>query len=348
MAFRTYSVCDLFAGAGGLSLGFEQAGAYGVVVANEYDDAACDTYAKNRKGVTLVRGDITLPETKDAIVGSFNKKTPCDVVCGGPPCVAHSPAGRRNVRDPRGRLWREYMEIVKRLNPSVCVMENVPGICKARKGEKKPVIEHILKAFEAAGYSAGYRKYVSADFGVPQIRRRVIIVASRDDLPMMPAYETHRGDWVGVMDAIGDLTARDENKAFSHTFPKIGADLVERIGRLKPGESPYGRKDANVRPHGDRPMHSVRATGGGTPSHCTRNGLMSVREMARLQCFPDSYLFTGSRTEQLRQVGNAVPVRLAKAVALSVLPFLEWVEWNRNPKHAKASFREPGKITSNW
>lgn len=309
-----------------------------MVTANEFDEAACDTYEKNRKGVKLIRGDITLPETKDEICKPF-KKIPCDVVCGGPPCVAHSPAGRRNSQDPRGRLWRDYMEIVKRLKPGVCVMENVPGICRAREGEKTPVINHILRAFKAAGYRADAAVYISADFGVPQIRKRMIIVASRVDLPLIPAHTTHRKKHMGVMEAIADLMDMEEDKEFCHTFPQLTSDVKERIGKLKQGESLYEYGDGQTRPYGNRPVFSVKASPGGNFVHPERNRLLSPRELARLQCFPDTYRFLGSRTKQMHQVGNAVPVKLAKAVALSVLPLLEFIEFRRNPNEIWDGFK---------
>ena len=121
-----YNVLELFAGCGGLGYGFEQNG-FNIICANELEEPIANTYKENFKHSNVIVGDITSPKIKNDIYKNFKNKS-CDVVIGGPPCVAYSMSGNRNSRDPRGQLFRDYLEIVKVLSPKVFVMENVKGI----------------------------------------------------------------------------------------------------------------------------------------------------------------------------------------------------------------------------
>jgi DNA (cytosine-5)-methyltransferase 1 len=170
-----YLVCDLFAGAGGLSEGMRQAG-FKIAVANEFDANAAKTYRLNHPETLLIEGDITLKETKDAICACFAEK-PCDMLVGGCPCPDFSGAGRRKgFKSARGRLIFDYLEMVRRLTPRMAIIENVPGLLTHHDALKA-----ILSIFNYLGYHAETKELNAADFGVPQIRKRLFFVATRRD-----------------------------------------------------------------------------------------------------------------------------------------------------------------------
>ena len=176
-----FRACDLFAGAGGFSEGLRQAG-FKVVVSNEIDPAAVATYRANHPETILIEGDVTLKETKDAIVAACGKK-PIDLLVGGVPCQSFSVASskRKGMQDPRGQLWFAYMDILQRLKPSLAVAENVPGLLSYPEALKS-----ILSIFNHLGYYAEFRVLSASEFGVPQERKRLLFVASRVDWQLSP------------------------------------------------------------------------------------------------------------------------------------------------------------------
>ena len=167
-----FLVCDLFAGAGGLSEGLRQAG-FKVAVANEFDANAAKTYRLNHPETKLIEGDITLKATKDAICACF-AEMPCDLLAGGCPCPDFSGAGmRKGFQSARGRLVFDYLEMVRRLKPRMAIIENVPGLLTHTEAMKT-----ILSIFDFLGYHAEHKVRNSADYGVPQIRKRLFFIAT--------------------------------------------------------------------------------------------------------------------------------------------------------------------------
>lgn len=329
------AVLDLFGGCGGLSTGFVQAGGFEVVVACEWDKehpAIAKTYQANHPGTRMVSADITLEDTKQAICRLFEHR-PCDVVIGGPPCVAFSMSGRRDPDDPRGRLFQDYIEVVRRIRPAVVIMENVPGVLSPRKGEKTPVIELVAAGLRDLGYHVEHRVLNAADYGVPQQRRRVILMAARPGMPIRFPLPTHAGDapcssnvlpWVSVRDAIRDLEDAPEDKARWHVHVRSCPEFLERIRRTPPGRSAsLGYHEVFQRLFADKPSVTIKGNHGGLPLHYAQDRIITPREMARLQDFPDSYRFLGSKSDVLLMIGNAVPCGLARAVARSVRTMLD-------------------------
>lgn len=300
-------VVSLFSGAGGLDLGFIQAG-HEVVWANDIDQDAADTYRENI-GDHIWVGDIKGLDTASI--------PDCDIVIGGFPCQGFSVANMgRNVLDERNQLYREFLRVIIAKRPKVFVAENVKGILSLGKGA---VIKAIVADFQDAGYRVQYKLLNAADYGVPQTRQRVFIVGVRQGLEFTYKYPapTHSRKpedgllpWVTVSHVIG---------AFPD--PDVSNDVLNHI------YSHYKVKVRNFTGHRatdpDKPSPTILARGNGGGGVCAiphYNGKrrMTIRESAAVQTFPDWFHFCGRMNSCYRQVGNAVPVRLAKAIACQI------------------------------
>ncbi len=172
------NVLDLFCGAGGLSAGFNWAG-YNVVVANDNFPAACETYRLNHPKTVLIEGDITLKDTKTRLLDAV-KSYKIDLIVGGPPCQGFSHAGKRLIDDPRNFLYREFIHMVKCLKPKIVLMENVEGLLTSNDGK---TFENIKDNFYELGYKVAGKKLFSANFGVPQRRKRLFIIGVKKGTP---------------------------------------------------------------------------------------------------------------------------------------------------------------------
>lgn len=338
---------DLFCGAGGLSYGFEKAG-FEVVKAIDIDPHAVNTYNTNRKDAVAEVMDIAaLDETSIRNLGVI------DGVIGGPPCQGFSTAGQRIIDDDRNKLYREYFRVLEKVNPKFFVIENVTGILNFCKGLVK---DDIIKRATDLGYSISYDTLDTSEYGIPQIRKRVIFVGIKKEL-CHEKFTLPKGDKepISVEDAIGDLPSLDKGEPnniykgepeteyqkfirdgmqvlHNHTLSKHTEDtkrtiaLVPEGGSIKdvPEEMRGGRKYNALLRKMDRKKPSLCIdTGHRTYFHYEEKRIPSTREVARLQSFPDSYIFTGPRNDQQKQVGNAVPPLLAEIIANAITDFLE-------------------------
>ena len=299
-------VVSLFSGAGGLDLGFKMAG-HQIVWANDLYGDAVETY-KNNIGNHIVCKDISSVDARDI--------PDCDIMIGGFPCQGFSVANmKRHTSDQRNELYKQYIRILAAKKPKFFLAENVKGILSLGKGA---IFDMILSDFASLGYKVKYRVLNSADYGVPQTRMRVIIIGVRDDVEWEYQYPdpTHNAEgifglkrWVGVGSALSALPSPDEpNDLPNHHYSKYKLDFNGYIGhrRLDP----------------EKPAPTVTARGdnkGGVVILPHPNGLrrMSCREIATVQSFPLDYVFSGPGSSIYRQIGNAVPPLLAKAVAES-------------------------------
>lgn len=330
---------DLFAGAGGLTVGFRAAG-FEPIFAVEIEPAAARTYALNF-GDHIHTGPIE----------DVKEFPAADVIIGGPPCQGFSPLGRD--RDHHSRvalngLWKQYLRAVRQVRPKVFVVENVPEFLKSDQ------FATFLDTFEMDGdlkdYQVEYRVLNAADYGVPQRRRRGIVIGSRVGPPVWPT-KTHGPDaqpprpYASVREAIGDLPLQptDENLHWGRNplptsierymaVPEGGNrfDLAANRPDLLPAcwaRKKSGTTDVFGRLWWDRPSFTIRTEffkpEKGRYLHPEAHRPITHREAARLQTFPDDFRFFGSKTEVARQIGNAVPPRLAEAVARSVLTTLD-------------------------
>lgn len=323
MTQRPYRVLSLFTGAGGLDLGFEAAGCE-TVAAVDLDFEACKTLRHNRPEWNVFEGDI---RDYNPVVGDV------DIVIGGPPCQGFSSAGKGDPTDPRNFLWREYMRVVARVKPRAIVLENVSALTHRRNGDH---LSGIMESLEAQGYHFTYGVLNAADYGVPQARRRLIVIGTRDITPSLPE-PTHRGQHMTVGSAIDDIKDGFDPD-WNHVPPRHAKHVEERWDRLAPGETDPNYRRARLDP--TKPATTIRAGGGYGPNgdhlagfhppihpHLPRQ--LTVREAARLQTFPDDWIFKGSKTAQGRQVGNAVPVKLAEAIGKHLVSLLQQADATR-------------------
>lgn len=200
---KTKNVVDLFCGAGGLSKGFEWAG-YTIIAANDNYKQACETYRSNHPKTALIEGDITNPETKKALFNAIKGKN-IDIIIGGPPCQGFSHAGKRLVDDPRNFLFKEFVEIVKEIKPKVVVLENVEGLLTMNQGKS---FESIKDSFQKLGYKLDGRKLHAVRYGVPQKRKRVVMIGVlRGDPSNCYPEQIFRNEnqYLTVREAIDDL-----------------------------------------------------------------------------------------------------------------------------------------------
>ena len=297
-------VVSLFSGAGGLDLGFIMAG-HTVVWANDLFEDAVKTYKKNI-GWHIVQKDI-----KEVSVSDIPES---DIIIGGFPCQGFSVANtKRNESDERNSLYKELIRVIDAKKPKFFLAENVKGLTNLSGGK---VFKMILADFAALGYSVTYRILNAADYGVPQTRVRVIIVGVRNDIDFEYSFPNPVFDkdgqnglerWVSVRDALAEVPDPDKpNGLCNHTYSKYKLNFNGYIGHrpLDP----------------DKPAPTVTARGdsrGGVVILPHQNGRrrMTCRELARIQSFPLDFEFCGSNSSIYRQIGNAVPPLLAKAVA---------------------------------
>jgi len=356
---KKYTCLDLFCGAGGLSLGFKQAG-FEIKGAVEFDKAAMETHKRNIASDFEYCGDIR--EITDEIIVS--KFSGVDVIIGGPPCQGFSGLNRRNkdYSDPRNMLFLEYIRFVRLLKPKVILIENVRQILTAKNGEIKNAICELL---DELGYDTTYKVVDASDYGVPQARRRAIFIGTRKEGKKYTFEYLDKNKQVKttVYDAISDIAEIEDkvlkNTSADHYVLDEAKTAYQRLMRNKsegilynhlmyyPAKNvqemisyvPQGGNWRNV-PEGlfkshreNRQSNYLRRleydkqsitidTGHNVYFHPIYPRVPTIRESARIQSFPDDYIFYGNKGQQFRQVGNAVPPLLAKALAMSIMEVL--------------------------
>lgn len=328
------TVIELFAGCGGMALGFKDAG-FRTVLANEWDRSACDS----------LRANIT-ERVLNCAIQEIEKFPAADVVAGGPPCQGFSNLGERVPNDPRNQLWRHYFRCVEQAHPKVFVLENVPPLLKSAE------YQELRRIAEGLGYRVQGRVLNSADFGVPQTRKRAIVIGSRIGEPTFPEpshvdplkrnlMNQHLLPWRTVRDAIGHLplvptgidwhigrnpTALSEQRY--RTIPAGGnrwnlpLDLMPDCWKRKT----KGGTDLFGRLWWDRPSVTIRTEfykpEKGRYLHPVAHRPITHLEAALLQSFPRNFQFCGTKIQVGIQIGNAVPPTFALAIANHVSAML--------------------------
>jgi DNA (cytosine-5)-methyltransferase 1 len=393
------TVIDMFAGAGGLSLGLGQSG-MNIQWAVESDIWAAQTYAANHPSVRLTISDITALTEDD--MRCMSGLSDVDLIAGGPPCqgFSHSNVVRRDPKDPRNSLFRDFIRAVEVFKPKLCLLENVRGLLTSRDASGRRAIDIILREFEIAGYNADFRVLDAVEYGVPQRRERLFIVAVKSDIAMPfqwpaashhvspggPRIDTLFGGEIlpatSLWDAIGDLpqiyesaaaldypspplneyqkkmrtgatqisnhepmrhTARIRARFASIQYGQSEADVTDEHSVRRRGDNAklgrtYSQNSRRQRP--DYPCSTVVASSHTNFIHPFLDRNFTVRELARIQSFPDWFRFMGKRAvlsrklserkgyfddlylDQRAQVGYAVPPLLAQALGTSLRNFL--------------------------
>lgn len=335
------NVIDLFCGCGGLSYGFEKAG-YNILLGIDNDKMALKTFEYNHHNSKSICGDITQIGYKEIKKVIGNKKI--DVIIGGPPCQGMSLSGPRQFDDPRNKLYLSYIRLVNEIRPKAFVIENVPGLISLFGGQIK---ENIITKFSQMGYDIKYKIVCSADYGVPQMRKRVIFVGVKGKNDFVYPKENKNyvtcemalSDLPSLVDAIGE-EHMDYVKQPQNNYQKLmrfnsfevlnhiaanHSEKVKHIISLVPDGGNYKnlpeeyRLSRNfhvawTRFNSQKPAPTID-TGHRHHFHYKYNRVPTVRECARLQSFPDDFVFWGNKTQQFRQVGNAVPPLMAQAIA---------------------------------
>lgn len=309
---------DLFCGAGGLSKGLEMAGLNGICGLDWFKEAGM-TYQRNFKH-PFVNGDIKLPENKkifyDTVKSQLNGRH-LNIVAGGFPCQGFSMAGNRIVDDPRNSLYKELVEIVETLQPDWVVCENVKGLRSMLHGK---VEEKIISDFESIGYKMNVTTLCAADYYTPQKRERVIFIGNRvGAINHHPKPILEPSQYITTGAAIADLMTHPEDEAFNHVPTKHTEAMSRRMAELPEGKSLYkGYSDAWKKCPWDEASCTIKENHGGVNVHPKLPRVLTAREMARLQSFPDDFIFEGKKNKQLVQIGNAVPCLLGKAIGLAI------------------------------
>lgn len=320
-----YTFVDLFCGAGGMTQGLVQAG-FRPVASLELNLIATATHLKNFPNCHHFCGDIQTFDSQSWLAQINSPEV--HLVVGGPPCQGFSVAGKRNPNDPRNSLFKEFVRVVSEIRPWYVVMENVPGILTMQKGSVK---QAIIDAFEAIGYPhISIAILESAAYGVPQIRPRAIFIANRFGLPNpYPKPQLLTEQYKPIESAISDLPEWTPIPEINHEWTRHSSKYMERIATVPPGGSLYETyTDAFKRQYPGKPSMTVKENHGGTHIHPYLNRVISAREMARLQTFPDSFIFEGSMKKAMWQIGNAVPPSLAECIGYALIPYLNDIARN--------------------
>lgn len=324
-----YTFVDLFCGAGGITQGLVQAG-FQPLASVEVSPIASATHQRNFPQSHHFCGDIEQFSASTWLqqIGSPE----VHLVVGGPPCQGFSVAGKRDPKDPRNRLFYEFVRVVSEIRPWYVVMENVPGILTIQKGNVK---QAIIEAFDSIGYPhISVAILESAAYGVPQIRPRAIFIANR--LGMQNPYpkpQLSLEEYKPIESAIADLPAYTPIPEINHEWTKHSPEYMKRIAQVPPGGSLYEKfVDAFKRQYPGKPSMTVKENHGGTHIHPYLNRVISAREMARLQTFPDTFIFEGTMKKAMWQIGNAVPPRLAECIGYALISNLTNISQKTNKR----------------
>lgn len=322
-------VISLFSGCGGLDLGivggFSYLGKYyeknpfDIIWANDINERATQTQKLNFPHLNVICGDIKEILKINCEQSTSNEKTilpNADVVIGGFPCQDFSFAGKRQGLDvQRGKLYQCMTKVIEIIKPKVFLAENVKGLLTWEKGL---AIKTIIKDFSKIGYNVEYKLLNAADYGVPQIRERVIIVGVRNDIKVAInwAKPTHSSNnknlkpWVTIKEAIGDL----ENYEIHQSLPNYGYSRAKL----------FAGKQGNIITKSDKPAPTMRAEHhGNIEFHYNLPRRLSAREVARIQSFPDNFVFVKSISDAYRQIGNAVAPVFAWHMAQMIKTILD-------------------------
>lgn len=337
---KSYNVIEFFAGAGGLALGLENAG-FNTVLLNEIDKDAANTLKTNRPEWNIVQEDIY--KVVDKGVSTYLKEnTEIDLISGGYPCQAFSYAGKGlGLEDARGTLFFPFAMAIKELKPKMFLAENVKGLVSHDKGR---TLKLMLDVYKELGYSVSYKVLNSLNYGVAQKRERIVIVGIREDLKnkynikyLFPKEFSKIYTLKDVLKNVPESECQqysEKKKKVLGMVPPGGCwrDLPDEVAREYMGASYHlggGKTGMARRLSWDEPGLTVLCSPSQKQTercHPDEIRPFSVRENARIQSFPDDWEFTGSISSKYKQIGNAVPVKFAEAIGLSIIDTLNRIK----------------------
>jgi DNA (cytosine-5)-methyltransferase 1 len=336
-----FNAVSLFCGGGGLDLGAAWAG-FKVIFASDVESVHCDTIKYNFPDCSVLSTDIE-DLTRKKIIDKTGIEE-IDLLVGGPPCQAFSILGKReSIKDPRGKLIYEYARLIDELKPRAFIFENVPGLLTVNNGDDWNDFLNYLKSSKTK-YKLSTAPLNAADFGVPQIRNRIFIVGFKDEnarfnFPPPTHHNEEKQDiltedlsvvknfWIPAKYALENIHGKKNHRIRVH-----GKTVKHRYKNVTPGAR--DKVDHTTRIHPEKPAGTVLVgskDGGGRPHiHPEKPRHITVREAARLQSFPDWYIFQGAETWQYRAVGNAVPPLLGRSICLEIASTLEKLDKTKN------------------
>lgn len=349
------TIIDLFCGAGGFTIGFEMEGFKSILAIDKWDDAV-NTYNYNRKNKDALSIDIN--DYSDDMLDTLKKKNAeITGVIGGPPCQGFSMVGKREIGDERNSLYLQYVRFVRKLKPKFFILENVKGLLSMEKGLYR---DDIISRFSELGYNVNYKLLRASDYGVPQSRERVFFIGLRKDIFGTTFFDfdkVKKKETVTTYDALCDLPSLDRNEdptsyktdqqnkfqelmrrnsqvILNNEKTKHTEQTINIISMIKDGgnikdlpEEYYKVRNYNAafkRMNSKLPSGTIDC-GHRNYFHYSENRIPTARESARIQSFPDTYFFTGNKSSQYTQIGNAVPVLLSNAIAKAIKKCLEEV-----------------------
>lgn len=339
-------VISLYSGAGGLDIGLKQAG-FDVRVALDFDHDSCETLRVNFKDTAVIEGDITQVTTAEILEKGGMKKGDVDLLVGGPPCQPFSKSafwnGSKGLKDPRAITLHEYIRVLKEAKPRAFLLENVFGLMYKNNSDAFSLLQ---EGFKELGYDITYKVINTAQYGIPQIRQRLIILGAQDGRLEFPQithkdptkeddelFDSRLPDYVTAREAFDGLEYDSEvapelqvNGKWGHLLKDIPPGdnylfYTEKKGHPNPlfeWRSRYWTFLLKLSPN--KPSWTIQAQPGPYvgPFHWD-NRRLTLSERKRIQTFPDSYKFTGSRMSVQKQIGNAVPSRLGKVLGSAIL-----------------------------
>lgn len=350
---KKITTIDLFSGCGGLSYGLNEVG-FNLVLGIDHWAPSLETFSHNHPGAKILCADISKLNGRDILKITKQK---VDLIVGGPPCQGFSLSGPRNFYDNRNRLYLDFIRLVKELKPRAFIIENVPGLAALFGGQVK---ERIITEFSKLGYTVNAKILNASDYGVPQNRKRIVFVGLKGkklfEFPKPTHFDSGVEKKITVDAALSDLPLlngdkgaeelsykkkaqtnyqklmrKGSKKLYNHVASNHTKQTIDVIARVPEGGNhkdlpEHLKKTRNfhvawTRLHGGKPSPTID-TGHRHHFHPTENRVPTVREAARIQSFPDTFQFLGTKTDQYKQVGNAVPPLLAKAIGEVLIKYL--------------------------
>ena len=329
---------SLVTGAGGLDIGFKEAGCEGLL-ASDIMPQARDSYVRNYPNERYLLEDIRKLSISD--IKTYIGDKAVDVIIGGPPCQGFSNMGNKNSADPRNMLFESYVKIVDAIRPKCFVFENVKGLYTMFEGR---YFNQVVNAFMSIGYNLHYSMLDTSNYGVPQKRERIFIVGTTSEEQFLfPAHNNMPYGkikaFANVGEAINDLIDKDDNIpnhiALNHSETVVRRyRLIPEGGKLpKPENLPEDIRRKNfgntyTRLHREEVSSTIVPGNNALPVHPVLDRSLTPREGARIQTFPDSYIFSGDRRSQCIQVGNAVPPLIAAKIADCIKSFIDGIPYH--------------------